>query len=451
MIKNKYSGFIIPLFILIDIIIINTVVRFVAAPNYLSNLFLVYMNSGWLLVAYYIGFYKITRTTKGLKVLSLFFTQLFVFAAVFFAYFSLFVGQKISRNQLVTLGLILGTVFVMKFLLFYALKIYRELGKNYRKVVFIGFDDSTKKVSKLFSSEDNFGFRILGFFSNKGYKSKEYLGKIEDSFSFILDNEVDEIYCSAGDLSKEEVAKFLNFANINKKIIKLVPELKDLYRKNLLVEYYGSIPILKLKELPFEKVEVRFFKRIFDIVFSLIMIVLVLSWLIPVLFVIVKLDSRGPLFFKQKRRGLRGGEFYCFKFRSMKLNKFSDEKQVSLNDDRVTKIGSFLRKSSFDELPQFINVLLGDMSVVGPRPHMSKQSLAFEKEVNNYILRNAVKPGITGLAQVSGYRGEIKKRSDIENRVRLDIFYIENWSFFLDVKIIIKTVFNLFSGEEKAY
>ena len=135
----------------------------------------------------------------------------------------------------------------------------------------------------------------------------------------------------------------------------------------------------------------------------------------------------------------------------MKRNNFSDEKQVSYKDERITKVGAILRKTSLDELPQFINVLLGDMSVIGPRPHMNKQSLKFEKEIDNYIKRNAVKPGITGLAQVSGYRGEIKRKSDIENRVRLDVFYIENWSFFLDMKIIFKTIINLFFGDDKAY
>ena len=169
------------------------------------------------------------------------------------------------------------------------------------------------------------------------------------------------------------------------------------------------------------------------------------------MFIIIKLDSKGPVFFKQKRSGYKGKDFYCLKFRSMKINDLSDKKQVSKEDDRITAVGKFLRKSSIDELPQFFNVLIGDMSVAGPRPHMSQQSMAFEREINKYILRNAVKPGITGLAQVSGYRGEIKKKSDIENRVRLDIFYIENWSFFLDVKIVVKTILNLFAGEEKAY
>jgi putative colanic acid biosynthesis UDP-glucose lipid carrier transferase len=166
---------------------------------------------------------------------------------------------------------------------------------------------------------------------------------------------------------------------------------------------------------------------------------------------VVKIESKGPLIFKQKREGLSGREFVCYKFRSMQINNDSDTVHTTKNDLRVTKIGAFLRKTSIDELPQFLNVLVGHMSVVGPRPHLESLSLEYQKQVDDYLKRHIVKPGITGLAQVSGYRGEIKKKSDIKNRVRFDIFYIENWSFFLDIKIIIKTLFNVFKGEEKAY
>jgi putative colanic acid biosynthesis UDP-glucose lipid carrier transferase len=176
-----------------------------------------------------------------------------------------------------------------------------------------------------------------------------------------------------------------------------------------------------------------------------------LSWLIPILWVLVKIESKGPLFFKQNREGLNGEQFLCYKFRSMKLNEKSDKVHTSRNDNRVTKIGAFLRKTSIDELPQFFNVLEGAMSVVGPRPHLKSLSQEYQKEVGDYLKRHVVKPGITGLAQVSGYRGEIKKKSDIKNRIRLDIFYIENWSFFLDLKIVLKTIFNVFKGDEKAY
>ena len=155
--------------------------------------------------------------------------------------------------------------------------------------------------------------------------------------------------------------------------------------------------------------------------------------------------------FKQKREGIDGDEFVCYKFRSMDINKISDKTHASKDDSRVTNIGSFMRKTSIDELPQFLNVLLGDMSIVGPRPHLESLSIEYQKDVEDYLKRHIVKPGITGLAQVSGYRGEITKKSDIKNRIRLDIFYIENWSFLLDLKIIIKTIFNVFKGEEKAY
>jgi putative colanic acid biosynthesis UDP-glucose lipid carrier transferase len=198
-------------------------------------------------------------------------------------------------------------------------------------------------------------------------------------------------------------------------------------------------------------IETHIIKRIFDILFSIIICVFLLSWLLPILWVIVKIDSKGAFFFKQIRDGVDGKQFCCYKIRSMKTNSLSHKISATKNDKRITKIGAFLRKTSLDELPQFFNVLKGDMSVIGPRPHMNIQTEKYLEEIDHYIVRNSVKPGITGLAQVSGYRGEVQKKSDIENRVRLDVFYIENWSFFLDIKIIFQTLISVFKGEEKAY
>ena len=203
--------------------------------------------------------------------------------------------------------------------------------------------------------------------------------------------------------------------------------------------------------MPFERFETHLIKRTFDVCFSLIVCIFILSWLLPILWVVVKTNSKGNFFFKQKRDGINGKQFYCYKIRSMKKNNLADKVSTKVNDDRITSVGFFLRKTSLDELPQFFNVLKGDMSIIGPRPHMNIQTEKYLKEIDNYLIRNSVKPGITGLAQVSGYRGEVKKKSDIENRVRLDIFYIENWSFFLDIKIIFQTIFSVFKGEEKAY
>ncbi|GAL67504.1 glycosyltransferase [Jejuia pallidilutea] len=192
-------------------------------------------------------------------------------------------------------------------------------------------------------------------------------------------------------------------------------------------------------------------KRIFDIVFSSLVIVLILSWLIPIIFILQKFDSKGPLFFKQKRDGVNKKTFMCYKFRSMTPTKDCDTKMATKNDMRVTRLGNIMRKTSIDELPQFLNVLKGDMSVVGPRPHMQLHTQQFKDFVDKYLVRHFLKPGITGLAQVKGYRGEIVNKSDIVNRVRYDIFYMEKWSLELDIYIIYLTVRNIFKGEEKAY
>ena len=224
-----------------------------------------------------------------------------------------------------------------------------------------------------------------------------------------------------------------------------------MFSKKLKFEYYDYLPILSLRDIPLHNALNAFLKRIFDIVFALIIIFGLLLWLGPLLALLITIESKGPVFFIQRRTGFDNREFQCFKFRSMAVNDSADARQAGKNDRRVTKIGKFIRKTSIDELPQFYNVLFGNMSVVGPRPHMLKHTDEYANRVDKYMLRHFVKPGITGLAQVKGYRGEIEKDSDIQNRIKFDIFYVENWSFFLDLKIIVQTVINAFKGEEKAY
>ena len=314
----------------------------------------------------------------------------------------------------------------------------------------LGEDDSTKRIKNLFTSRRNLGYKYLGFFTDK--KQLRKLGSIKESFDFILENEVDEVYCSLKELDNKMLKEMTLFANTHHINLKLIPDSNKLYSKNRHLEYYDdTLVVLNVKKLPFEFPESHIIKRCFDLIFSVVVCVFVLSWLLPILWILVKAESKGPLIFKQKREGLNGDQFVCYKFRSMKLNTLSDKVHATENDSRVTKVGGFLRKTSMDELPQFFNVIKGDMSVVGPRPHLQSLSIEYQKDVDDYLKRHVVKPGITGLAQVSGYRGEIKKKSDIKNRVRLDIFYIENWSFLLDIKIILMTVFNVFKGEEKAY
>lgn len=192
-------------------------------------------------------------------------------------------------------------------------------------------------------------------------------------------------------------------------------------------------------------------KRAFDIFFALAVAACVLIWLIPLLAVLIKLESKGPIFFRQLRTGKDGVPFYCFKFRSMYVNTDANHKQASRGDSRITKIGAFLRKTSLDELPQFINVLLGDMSVVGPRPHMLQHTDTYSRIITNYMLRHAVRPGITGLAQVAGHRGETKEIGAMVNRVNADINYIQTWSLPLDIKIIGLTAYQMVRGSDNAF
>jgi putative colanic acid biosynthesis UDP-glucose lipid carrier transferase len=427
-------------------------VFFIFDKEYLNLPFLSYITLFWLITSYFFGFYKVYRYTRILRVLSLLGKQFLIFILGYFAYFGIFREGDVVNNQFLILTSIILSISIVKFLWLLFLKKYRALGNNFRTTVVVGFDDSSKNIIKLFKSKSNLGYKFLGFFSDKKNNNKEYLGGLERVFEYVSENIVDEIYCSLSTLDKEQIKKINKFAIDKNIVLKLIPNSSELYSKNQSVEYYDdALMVLNVNKLPFEFAENFYIKRVFDILFSLFAIVFILSWLMPILWVLVKLESKGALIFKQKREGINGSEFICYKFRSMKVNEQSDSVHATKGDVRITKIGAFLRKTSMDELPQFINVLFGDMSVVGPRPHLESLSLEYQKDVDDYLKRHIVKPGITGLAQISGYRGEIKKTSDIKNRVRLDIFYIENWSFLLDLKIIIQTILNVFKGEEKAY
>lgn len=420
--------------------------------EYLNIFFLSYISFFWLVTSYFFAFYEIYRHTAVLSLLRLLVKQFLFFILGYFAYFGLFKEGDIVNNQFLILILTIISISFVKLSWLFLLKKYRSFGNNFRTTIVIGFDDSSKNIIKLFKSKSNLGYKYLGFFSDKIYEDKEYLGNLDAIFEYAKKHVVDEIYCSLSTLNQKQIKKINKFALDKDIILKLIPDGNELYSKNRSIEYYGdSLMVLNVNKLPFDFTENFYLKRFFDIFFSIFVCLFILSWLIPILWIIVKLESEGPLVFKQGREGLNGKEFTCYKFRSMRMNKESNKIHATKNDARVTKVGAFLRKTSMDELPQFLNVLLGDMSVVGPRPHLETLSLEYQKDVDNYLKRHIVKPGVTGLAQVGGYRGEIKKKSDIKNRVRLDIFYIENWSFFLDIKIIMQTVLNVFKGEEKAY
>ncbi len=450
--KKRYSYLIKPLQLIIDVLFINGIIYFFDDQDYLNFYFLCYISIFWIVTSYFFDFYKVYRYSRPFRLLGLLLKQFLIFFLGYFTYFGVFSEGTVVDNQFVILVIITLSISSVKFIWLILLNKYRSFGNNSRTTIVVGFDDSSQNIIRLFKSKANLGYNYLGYFSSKVSKNKEYLGSLEDVFQYAIENIVDELYCSSTSLSKHQLREINKFAIAKNIVLKLIPNSNELYSKNQTAEYYDDgLLVLNVNKLPFEFSENIYIKRIFDILFSLMICIFLLSWLIPILWVLVKIESKGPLVFKQKREGFKGKEFICYKFRSMKINDLSDKIHASKNDVRITKIGAFLRKTSMDELPQFINVFFGDMSVVGPRPHVESLSLEYQQAVDDYLKRHIAKPGITGLAQVSGYRGEIKIESDIKNRVRLDIFYIENWSFFLDIKIIYKTISNVFKGEENAY
>ncbi len=448
----RNSKYIRPISIFSDLLVITALCLFFFKDLNLNSLYyILYQSITWLLIAFFVKFYEIFRFTTPVEIATKLVKQSVLFLLVIIAFFP-FSKQSIFSGK-ATVYFVFNSfvlITISKILLFYYLKKYRIItGSNYRNTVIIGYTPEAIRLKELFEERSDYGYRFLGYFSNKK-NHPEILGKTEDIKSFVIDNEVDEIYCSLNELSNDKLKDLVDFADENKKAIKFIPDSKEIFSKNLRIDYYEMFPVLSLKKTILHEPSTKIFKRFFDIVFSIIVIFGLLSWLVPILAILIKLESKGSVFFKQGRPGLDEKEFFCYKFRSMKMNE-TTELEASKNDPRVTKMGKFMRKTSIDELPQFLNVLLGDMSVVGPRPHLWSQNKAYGNRIKKYMVRHYVKPGITGLAQVKGFRGEIETDDDMINRIKFDVFYIENWSLILDLKIIIQTVINIYNGEDKAY
>jgi putative colanic acid biosysnthesis UDP-glucose lipid carrier transferase len=323
-----------------------------------------------------------------------------------------------------------------------------------RKVMIIGYNDRAKKLASYLEQEP-IKTEIVGFCEEEDNVNElsiyPIVGRIGDAINASKQYEVTEIFSTIAPEQQSGIYKLINEADQALIRFRIVPDFNHFIRKPVHLEYLKDIPVLSLRKEPLDDVGNRIKKRFFDLAISTLVFVFILSWLIPIVALLIWLDSRGPIFFIQQRSGKNGKTFNCIKFRSMKVNKESNEKQATKNDSRVTKLGSFLRKSNLDEMPQFINVLMGDMSIVGPRPHMLKHTDDYSKLLNKYMVRHFLKPGITGWAQIHGYRGEIKNMQDINNRVEYDLWYLENWSLWLDTRIILMTAFNMARGEKNAY
>ncbi|MDT0688840.1 exopolysaccharide biosynthesis polyprenyl glycosylphosphotransferase [Salegentibacter sp. F188] len=445
------SVLIIPLSIFIHLVIINSCLYFFTPETYLDFNSILYYNFSWLLITYSLDFYPTARKerfmTNFMKMLQLY----IIFGLAYFALFAFKNHQVYSDQYRVNVYLIICLLLLLyRWLFFWLRRKYRLEGGNFVNVVVIGRDKNLKKIRKVFDEPD-LGYRYMGYFDNEASNSSTYLGEIKNSFQYVIDSQVNEIYCMVSKLTQEELKTLITFADNNLKKLKIIPDNKEIFSRAMSIELYDTIPVLNMRGSPMDGEYARIVKRAFDIVFSSLVILFLLSWITPILYVLIKLESPGPLYFKQKRNGVNCKIFWCHKFRSMTVSSDANTSMATRNDVRVTRIGRILRKTSLDELPQFIDVFLGHMSVVGPRPHMQQHTTEYGTTVDKYLVRHFVKPGITGLAQIKGYRGEILRKADIINRVRLDIFYLEKWSLLLDLMIIYQTVVNALKGEEKAY
>ena len=368
---------------------------------------------------------------------------MFFFLVTLFVFSQFFLPRTFSRWFLLEYS----AVFFLYKLSFYFL-LYRYL--NYRRlkgfcnhrILIVGTNEVGQLLRSIVDSNPMLGYQFVGYISNKTSKNKNVLGCLKDLPTIAKSHDIDLIFLAISKCNDLKFCKGL-LATCNKigVRIRFVPENQYWFKPNVNNESVGSLVVFNPQEIPLDKVRARFYKRTFDIIFSVFVIVFVISWLFPLLFLLIKLESKGSLFFLQDRTGINNRAFKCMKFRSMYSKMCGDEVQATKTDPRITKVGRFLRKSNLDEFPQFFNVLFGQMSVVGPRPHMIKHTLQYSELIDYYRVRHYVKPGITGWAQVNGYRGETDELWKMQKRVEYDMIYLENWTLFWDLRIIFMTVF----------
>jgi Undecaprenyl-phosphate glucose phosphotransferase len=416
--------------------------------------------SCWFLAAKALGLYNDFRSkpfsSEWIVFLKAFFLYTLVVSFVFFLFFNKL--PYIRYILSVHCALIFVFVPVQKLFIRIILKVVLNRNESVKNVLIVGAGDAGMGFYERYIKNENYGFRLTGFIDDKKNPALngKYLGNTSEIEKVVNHHELDEIILTLPMDDERQMKEIVSVGEKAGKRIRIIQDYQHLGASNLHVAKLGTLTVITLRALPLDIRDNQIFKRLFDIVFSLVVAVFLLSWMIPIISILIKLSSRGPVFFKQVRLGLDNKPIMCYKFRSMATeSREVDENgnfiQASKNDPRVTVIGKFLRKTNLDELPQFFCVLNGSMSVVGPRPHPVALNLKSKDCVENYMKRHWVKPGITGWAQTQGYRGETRNPIMMQKRVEADLWYIENWTLWLDLQIILQTLVNMVKGEENAY
>jgi len=456
--KRQYGQFIRWIFIAIDFVVLN--VSYIATclltdiqhqPFYGKPVWLM-LNLSFLAVVFVLSTLHDKRVVYIDRVLMLLLKYMLLHVVIFLMLLS-FVDEVISWKTIA----LFYTIFALSLATWWIvsrklLKWYRSKGFNYKKIVIIGGGTSGAgmRLMQQLKEDEGYGYHIVGFFDDEPVKDlNAYRGGVNELESFIEKNSIDEIYCAIPENERQELQHIINVAERNAIDFYYVPQFSKYISRRFEIETFGAVPVMSIHPHPLQNPLNKAIKRGFDLLVSSFVLLCSPIVFLPIA-IGVKLSSPGPVFFRQERTGYRGKSFQCLKFRSMRVNDKSDTLQATKDDPRKTKFGNFIRKTSLDELPQFINVFKGDMSIVGPRPHMVQQTHEYSELIDKYMLRHTIKPGITGWAQVNGFRGPTDELWKMEKRVELDVWYTENWNFMLDIKIMFLTVFNAIRGEKNA-
>lgn len=388
--------------------------------------------------------YLLSNTIRGVGVHALLFITALTFIDIELAWYTYikFYGLLFTAN------LIWGIVSRL------AVKRYRKGGYNFSRVVIAGTNPTALRLAREMTGDAAFGYKLMGYFGDEptspDFPMDQYRGGLDKLEQFVKEHQIDEIFCTLSGLDETGVTKTIHIADENVLKFYYVPQLGRYVTRNFELTSLNTMPVIVVRHNPLSRTSNRVLKRSFDLAVSSVFLLFSPFVFLPIALAI-KISSPGPVFFKQKRTGYRGQEFDCFKFRTMKVNAEADTQQATKDDPRKTRLGDFLRRTSLDELPQFINVWRGNMSIVGPRPHMLKHTREYSALIDKYMVRHLVKPGITGWAQVNGFRGQTEELWQMEGRVERDVWYIEHWSFLLDLKIMVRTVTNAIHGEKNAF
>ena len=419
-------------------------------PFYSKQVWLM-LNLSFLMVLFVLSSLHDKRVVYIDRVLMLLVKYILLHVVIFLMLF-FFVDKVVSWKTIVLFyGIFALSLAVWWIVSRKLLKWYRSKGFNYKKIVIIGGGTSGagNRLMHQLEQDQGYGYHIVGFFDDEPTDVPNYRGGIKELENFVNENVVDEIYCAIPENERQELQKIINLAERNAIDFYYVPQFSKYISRRFEIETFGTVPVMSIHPHPLQNPFNKAIKRSFDLLVSSVVLLFSPIVFLPIA-IGVKLSSPGPVFFRQERTGYRGKSFQCLKFRSMRVNDKSDSLQATKDDPRKTKFGNFIRKTSLDELPQFINVFKGDMSIVGPRPHMVQQTQEYSELIDKYMLRHTIKPGITGWAQVNGFRGPTDELWKMEKRVELDVWYAENWNFMLDVKIMFLTVFNAIRGEQNA-